>query len=125
MTHTWGVTLTIPDLGLAELIASPGLLGQVWPDATREVMMLFHVLRMAGPSLADVLGIGLVQLLAPPTTAPASQLSLTHKTAALSALARAETGDPVPTPHIRPTDVAWLEVTDVTVDGRSGLRMAG
>jgi len=119
------VLLTIPDAGLAELLASPALLAQMWPGATDEVMLLVHILRMSGPSLAGVLAVGLVQLLTPPGTNPFSQIGLTWMSTVLSAVARREDGERVAEPHARTTEVRWLEVTDVAVAGRSVLRVPG
>ncbi len=117
--------MTIPDDGLAELLSSPALLAQMWPGASSEVMMLIHLLRMSGSSLAEVLAIGLVQLLTPPSTVmPLSLVGLALKTAVLSAVALQEDGERVAEPHLRTVEVRWLEVTDVAVGGRSGLRMA-
>lgn len=117
--------MTIPDASLASLMASPALLAQMWPSGSHEVMMLVHLLRMAGPSLAEVLALGLVRLLMPPAAATSSQIWLAHKVALVSANARTGTGDQIAAPHTRPADVVWLEMTDVAVAGRSGLRMAG
>jgi hypothetical protein len=118
------VLLTIPDPGLAQLIASPMLLAQLWPGASHEVMLLVHLLRMSGASLAEVLVVGLVQLLTPPATTPLPPVGLAWKSVVLSAIARREDGEPVAEPHARTADITWLEVTDVAVSGRSGLRMA-
>ena len=115
--------LTIPDASLAELIASPVLLAQMWPGASHEVMLLVHLLRMSGSSLADALAIGLVQLLTPAAT-PLPPIGLAFERAILSAIARREDGERVAHPHSRAAEVTWLEVTDVAVSGRSGLRMA-
>jgi hypothetical protein len=116
--------MTIPDDGLAELLASPALLAQMWPGASSEVMMLIHLLRMTGSSLAEVLAIGLVQLLTPPAGMPLSLVGLALRTAVLTAVALQEDGERVAEPHLRTAEVRWLEVTDVAVGGRSGLRMA-
>lgn len=119
------VILTIPDAGLAEVIASPVLLAQMWPGARHEVMMLLHMLRMSGQSLAEILAIGLVQLLTPAVTTTLSQVGLAWERATVSGVARGEDGERVAEPHARPAEVRWLEVTDVAAAGRSALRMAG
>lgn len=116
--------MTIPDDGLAALLASPALLAQIWPGASGEVMMLIHLLRVTGSSLAEVLAIGLVKLLTPSTALPQSLVGLALKTAVLSAVALQEDGQRVAEPHRRTAEVRWLEVTDVAVGGRSGLKMA-
>ena len=119
------VILTIPESGLAELIASPVLLAQMWPGASNEIMLLVHLLRMSGPSLAEVLAVGLIQLLTPPALVSLPQVGLVWQGAILSAVARREDGERVAEPHTRTSEVRWLEVTDVAVAGRSGLRVAG
>ena len=86
--------LVIPDPGLAQLIASPVLLAQMWPGACDEVMMLIHVLRMSVPSLAEALGLGLISVPAPPAQAAGSaQIGLAYERAVLSAVAGSEAGD--------------------------------
>jgi len=119
------VLLMIPDAGLAELIASPVLIAQVWPGAVNDVMLLVHVLRMSGPSLAEVLALGLLTLLTPPVTGQVPPVELAYDMAVLRAVARSEDGKRVTEPHLRMADVFWLEVADIAVSGRSGLRMAG
>jgi hypothetical protein len=119
------VLLTIPDQGLAELIASPSLLAQMWPGAVQDVMVLFHLLRMSRPSVAEALAIGLIQLLTPPAAVPMASLGLAYSRVILSAVARREDGELVAEPHARVSEIVWLEVTDVAVSGRSGIRLAG
>ena len=119
------VLLTIPDAGLAELVASPALIAQMWPGTANEVMLLVHLLRMCRPSLADVLAIGLIQLLTPSASMTPPPIGLAYSRVILSAIARREDGQRVAQPHERITEITWLEVTDVAVSGRSGLRMAG
>jgi hypothetical protein len=117
--------LIIPHAGLAQMIASPVLLAQAWPAACGEVMMLIHVLRMSVPSLADALAVGLVSMLTPASGAPSPLVSLAYRTAVLTAVAVSQSGDLVDTPHLRAHEVRLLEVTDLVVGGRSGLRLAG
>jgi hypothetical protein len=119
------VLLTVPDAGLEVLLASSVLLKQTWPGASQEAMMLIQVLRVAAPSLADVLAIGLVSLLTPSTGRSAAEVALVHQRAVLSAIARRESGARVTAPHTHPCDVTWLEVTDLAVAGRSCLGMTG
>ena len=97
----------------------------MWPGASDDVMMLVHLLRMSSPSLAGVLAVGLVQLLTPPATSSFSQIGLAWMSTILSAVARREDGVRVAEPHARTTEVRWLEVTDVAVAGRSGVRATG
>jgi hypothetical protein len=119
------VILTIPDTALAELVACPVLLAQMWPGACDEVRILVQVLRLSVPSLAEVLAFGLVSMLTPPRAIPSAQISLVHSSAVLVALAQNEAGECVIAPHLRPADVWRLEITDLAVGGQSGLRLAG
>ena len=119
------VILIIQDAGLAELVASPVLLAQVWPGAFDEVMMLIQVLRMSVPSLAEALAVGLVSMLTPAIGTPSPRISLAYRSAVLSAAAASEAGDRIAAPHLRPAEVWRLEVTDLVVGGQSGLRLAG
>jgi hypothetical protein len=88
-------------------------------------MMLIHVLRMSVPSLADALAVGLVTMLTKPGGPPSPLVSLAYRTAVLTAVAGGQSGDLVDTPHLRAHEVWRLEVTDLVVGGRSGLRLAG
>ena len=123
--NTYTVILVVPDAGLAQLAASPVLLAQMWPAACEEVMMLIHLLRMSAPSLAEVLAMGLIAILAPTAGMISSQISLTYRTAMLTADAIGENGERIGTPHLRPADVRRLVVTDLSAGGRSALRLAG
>jgi hypothetical protein len=115
--------LTVPDAGLETLMASSALVKRVWPSAYQEAMMLIHLLRIATPSLADALALGLIGMLTPASRKPTAEIALAHKGAVLSAVARRESGNRVMAPHTRPGDVTHLEVTDLAVAGRSCLGM--
>ena len=88
-------------------------------------MLFIQVLRMSVPSLAEALTIGLISVLAPPSDAASPQISLGCGPAVLSAIAGGENGDQVAAPHLRPAEVRRLDITDLTVGGLSGLRLAG
>jgi len=117
--------LVVPDASLAQLIASPVLLMQMWPGACEEVMVLIHVLRMSAPSLAEAITLGLISVLAPSAETTSPQISLSYRTTVLSAVAGDKGGDRVTSPHLRLAEVTRLEITDLSVGGRSGLRLAG
>lgn len=117
--------LVVPDAGLAQLAASSVLLAQMWPTAWEEVMTLIHMLRMSFPSLAEVLAMGLIAVLAPAAGMVSSQLSLAYRTAVLTAEATGENGEHVAAPHLWPAQVRRLVVTDLSAGGRSALRLAG
>lgn len=117
--------LVVPDAGLAQLAASPLLLAQMWPAACEEVMTLIHIVRMSFPSLAEMLAMGLIAVLAPAAGMISSQISLAYRTAMLTAEATGENGEHVAAPHLRPAGVRRLVVTDLSAGGRSALRLAG
>lgn len=117
--------LVIPDAGLAQLVASSALLAATWPGACEEIKLLIQVLRLSWPSLAEALALGVISILAPAAGASTSLVSLVHRTAALTAVARNEAGDQIGQPHLRPAEVQRLDVTDLVVGGRSWLRLAG
>lgn len=117
--------LVVPHAGLAQLVASPVLLAQMWPAACEEVMMLIHMLRMSFPSLAEVLAMGLIAVLAPAAGMVSSQFSLAYRTAVLTAEATGENGEHVAAPHLWPAHVRRLVVTDLSAGGRSALKLAG
>lgn len=117
--------LVIPDAGLAQIIASPTLLAQIWPGAADEVMMFIQVLRMSVPSLADALTVGLISILSPPAGTISAQIFLAYGRAVLSAMAVSETGEWLAAPHLQTAEVVGLDITDLSVGGRSGLRLAG
>ena len=117
--------LVVPDAGLQQLVASAMLMAQAWPAAWEEVMLFLQVLRMSVPSLAEVLKIGLISVLAAPADETSAQISLGYGAAVLTAMAGGDDCDRVPAPHLRPAEVRRLEITDLTVGGLSGLRLAG
>ena len=118
--------MTVPDGNLAALLMSPVHLTQTWPGRERDVMMLLHVLRVAEPSVLDAMAVGLVAMLPPANDSNASTIGLTHRSAALTAIAlNGKTKQPVTAPHTRPEQVTMLEVRDVAVDGRSAIRKIG
>ena len=119
------VLVTVPNADLAEIMASSVLLSRMWPSACQEVGMLIHVLRISDPSLADALTTGLISVVTPPSGKPSAEISLAHKSAVLSAIARREAGGRVTAPHNRPSQIRWLEVIDLAVAGHSAMRGTG
>jgi hypothetical protein len=123
--NTWAVILVVPDSGLQQLIASAMLMSQAWPGAWEEVILFLQVLRMSVPSLVEVLKIGLISVLTTSADEISPQISLGYGTAVLTAMAGGKDGSHVAAPHLRPAEVWRLEITDLTVGGLSGLRLAG
>jgi hypothetical protein len=116
--------VTVPDSGLGELLASRVLMERLWQGTTEEVQTLVQVLRIAEPSLQDVLDVGLVRLT---TTAgkPSGSSGLSYERAVVTGVARRGDGRRVPDAARRAREVTWLEVRDVAAGGRSALGRAG
>lgn len=117
------VILTVADAALAHLLASPVLLAQAWPGAYGDAMALIQALRCA-PTLIVVLAAGLVEMLIPPTGEPSAVITLAHRSAVLTAVAGDRDGAAITEPHLRPESVRRLAITEMSVGGRSGLRLA-
>lgn len=117
--------MVVPDLQLEALICSPVLLAQLWPHAYEEVRTFIQILRMSAPTLAEALAIGLISMHIPAAETVSPEVSLEYESTVLSAVAGSEAGDPIPSPYLRPGEVRRLEITDLLVGGRSGLRQAG
>jgi hypothetical protein len=114
--------VTVPDPGLGELLASQARLLQAWPDAAFEVMKFITVLRCSTPSLAEALTLGLVVLAAP--AAALGAVDLRYRRAEMSAIGRRGDGTEVQRPHEHLGEVTCIEIRDVMVAGRAGLRTA-
>ena len=114
--------VTISDPGLSALLASQVHLVQAWPDAAREVMKFIIVLRCSGSSLAEVLALGMVALVAP--AAAQRGFDLRYRRTSMSAVGRREDGTAVAHPYMHPDEITCIEILDITVDGRAGLRTA-
>ena len=117
--------VTVPDAALEALMASPALLKRMWPSGYEEAMMMIQLLRVATPSLADALVLGLITMLSPASRRMTAEVTLTFRAAALTAVARGKAGNRVMAPHTRAGDVVRLDVTDLAVAGRSCLGMTG
>jgi hypothetical protein len=116
--------ITVPNPWLEALLASAALLTQLGPAAAEDVMVILGMLLLAGTTLADVLRNGLVRVLAPTPGTAESQVSLACGQVVLSAFATDRHGEPVPGPHLRPSDVWRLAVADLAVGGISVLSQA-
>jgi hypothetical protein len=115
--------ITVPNPWLEALLASATMLARMWPAAAEDLMVLVGVLLLTGTTLADALRDGL-RLLAPAQGAAESQVSLACGQVVLSAFAVGRDGEPVSGPHLRPSDVERLTVTDLAVGGMSVLSLA-
>lgn len=87
------VFVTVPDLELLAVLSSEALLLAAWGDAAREVMFLVHVLRTAGPTMADVLKLCLIMLAAAPAVGAA--IALEYRRAIVTIRGRRNDGSEV------------------------------
>lgn len=118
------VILTVPDPRLEALLASTALLARLWPASVEDVKVLLQLLLLARPSLAEALPDGLVRVITPTPRIPVSHISLGYEDVILSGRATDRDGEPLAEPHLRPSGVWGLAVSDVAVDGRSALSRA-
>ena len=116
--------LTVPDAGLDALLASPSALSNTWSTAWEDVKAFLQFLRKAA-SLGHVVAMGMVELLAPSKDASAGQVVLADGPIVLNGIAGDERGVTIMAPYVETALVRHLMVTDLTVGGRSGLRLAG
>lgn len=116
--------VTVPEPGLDELLASQAAMERLWPGTTEEVQTLVQVLRIAEPSLEDVLNVGLVRLMTP-AGKPSATIGLSYERAVLTGVARRGDGRRISDPARRAREVTWLEVRDIAAAGRSALGRAG
>jgi hypothetical protein len=116
--------VTVADPRLDAFLASGTLLARLWPAVVEDVKVLLGTLKLAGETLADVLRHGLVRLSAPSPGTAASQVGLACGTATLTALAADCDGTLVTEPHLRPSDIWQLAVSDLSVGGASVLTQA-
>jgi hypothetical protein len=116
--------VTVADPGLNSFLATGTLLTRLWPAVVEDVKLLLSTLQLAGETLADVLRHGLVRLGAPSPGAADSQVGLACGAATLTALAAGCDGTLVAEPHLRPSDVWKLAVSDLSVAGASVLAQA-
>lgn len=116
--------ITVPNPWLEALLASAALLAQLGSAAAEDAMVILGLLLLAGTTLADVLRNGLVRVLAPAPGTAESQVSLACGQVVLTALTAGRHGEPVPGPHLRPSEVWRLAVADLAVGGISVLSQA-
>jgi hypothetical protein len=116
--------LTVPDAGLDALLASPFALSNTWSTACEDVKAFLQFLRKAA-SLGHVVAMGMVELLTPSKDASPGQVVLADGPIVLNGIAGDESGVTILAPYVETASVRHLMVTDLTVSGRSGLRLAG
>jgi hypothetical protein len=116
--------LTVPDAGLDALIASPSALSNTWSTAWQDVKAFLQFLRKAA-SLGHVVAMGMVELLTPSKDASPGQVVLADGPIVLNGIAGDQSGVTILAPYVETASVQHLRVTDLTVGGRSGLRLAG
>lgn len=118
------VILTVPDTRLATLLASQSAASNAWSVLWEDVKAFLQFLRKS-VSLAHVLAMGVMELVTPAIEATPGQVVLADGPIVLSGIAGDEAGVTILTPYLETASVRQLTVTDLTVGGHSGLRMAG
>ncbi|GAB3047168.1 hypothetical protein GCM10027053_01230 [Intrasporangium mesophilum] len=114
--------VVVADERLNQLLSTGALITATWPRAAEDVRMLIAVLRFTIPTLADVLGTGLVTL--PAASARTDEVTLAAGQATLHALALAQNGERVADPQRNAHQVFRLDVRDVAAEGRSASKVA-
>jgi hypothetical protein len=118
------VFITVPDAGLNALLGSQSALSNAWAIAWEDVKIFLQVLRKS-VSLAHVMAMGMVELLSPSKDAAPGQVVLADGPIVLNGIAGDETGATILAPHADTASVRHLTITNLTVGGHSGLRLAG
>jgi hypothetical protein len=116
------VLVIVSNPGLSSLLASQAHLLRVWADAALEVMKFITLLRCSGSSLAEALAVGLVALVAP--AAALGGLDLSYQRTVVRAIGRRNDGTEVEDPRAHLDEITCIDIVDITVDGRAGLRIA-
>lgn len=125
MSDTRSMLLVVPDAGLDALLRSPMLIEQMWPGASREVMVLFtFLMNPAFATLREVLLLGLVGLMTPAAGANLARISLSYRSVVLVALAGNADWKLIESPYERLDSVEALQILDVAVGGRAALKAA-
>lgn len=118
------VFIAVPDAGLNALLRSSSALSNTWSIAWEDVKIFLQILRKS-LSLAHVMAMGMVELLGPPKDVAPGQVVLTDGPIVLNGIAGNKAGATILAPHADTASVRHLTITDLTVGGRSGLRLAG
>jgi hypothetical protein len=121
---TGAVILTVPNAELDALLASQPALSNVWSAAWEDVKAFLQFLRKSA-SLAHVLAMGMVELVTPIPEACPGRVVFVDGPIVLNGIAGDKAGVTVLIPYVETASVRQLVVTDLTVGGRSALRMAG
>lgn len=124
LRDTNAVILTVPDAGLAAILASQPALSNAWSIAWHDVRAFLQFLRKSA-SLAHAVATGMMELVTPTIDVVPGQVVLADGRIVLSGIAGDEAGATVLAPHLDAASVRQLMVTDLRVGGRSGLRLAG
>ncbi|WP_026877254.1 hypothetical protein [Jiangella gansuensis] len=110
------------DASLAEVLASSTLIAQTWPQASDDVFLLVHLIKVTLPSLAEVLSTGLVSLTS--ATPSAAGMSLGLGLAELTGQAQTKDREPVTDPRRNANDVVRIDIVAVVAEGRSAGKVA-
>jgi len=117
--------VVVPEPALRRLLGSEAWLRGRWPDGHQDVMLLIHVLRASGETLADAMLTGLITINTPQDAAVLGGVSISHRRARLSGIARGEGDAPATAPHAHPARVQGIAVLDLVVAGITAERRVG
>jgi hypothetical protein len=120
--HTEMVIVVVTDGPLNQLLSSGTLIAATWPHANEDVRVLVTLLQVTFPTLAEVLGIGLVTLSV--ANIRTSEISLSSGAATVRALAQSQDGVRVTDPKQHPGQVFRLDIVDVEAEGCSAAKVA-
>lgn len=110
------------DASLAKVLMSSTLITQTWPQASDDVFLLVHLIKVTLPSLAEVLSTGLVTMTS--ASPGVTQLSLGFGLAELTGYAQTKDRKPVIDPKRHANAVVCINVLDVVAEGRSAMKGA-
>jgi hypothetical protein len=116
------VIVVVTDGQLNQLLSSGILITSTWPHVNEDVFVLVKLLQVTFPTLAEVLGTGLVTLAA--ANLRTSEVTLSLGVASVRALAQSEEGGRVPDPKQHPDAVFRLDIVDVEAEGCSAAEVA-
>lgn len=120
--QTQQVIVIATDGPLKQLLESSALVTSTWPHAHEDVFVLVKVLQVTFPTLAEVIGTGLVTLIA--ANWRTSVVTLSAGAATLLAIAQDQDGGRVADPKGNAHMVVQLDIIDVEAEGRAASKVA-
>lgn len=115
----------VAEPALRRLLESEARLRARWPDGHQDVMVLVQTLQASGTTLADAMSTGLIKVDMPENTAVIGNVSISHRRAQLSGIAREEGGGAAIAPAVHPVRVHGITVLNVAVTVTTAERSVG